>query len=211
MQQLAGESSIVQFSYRVASPDLPPDAYLVRFHGRGLHRDGNASPITTRDHHEVAVHLNAAYPRMMPELSWRTPIFHPNISASGVVCLGGYSTHWVPSLNLDQLCGMLWDMIRYANFDVESPYNREAAMWARTQQTFLLPLDPRPLRDRPATNGTSHRGPVAREQDREVMFLDRPAPQQPPHPPAVPSEIIEAEVVDAEVLDLAEPDIMFIE
>ena len=54
--------------------------------------------------HVVKIDLGAAYPRMIPDLAWQTPIFHPNISASGVVCLGGYGTHWVPSLNLDELC-----------------------------------------------------------------------------------------------------------
>jgi len=96
--------------------------------------------------HEVRVNLGANYPRVMPELHWLTPIFHPNISANGLVCLGGYSTHWVPSLRLDDLCLMLWDMIRYRNFDIGSPYNRVAAEWAKTQRHFILPLDPRPLR-----------------------------------------------------------------
>ena len=27
-----------------------------------------------------------------------------------MVCLGGYGTHWVPSVQLDELCMMLWDM-----------------------------------------------------------------------------------------------------
>ena len=85
---------------------------------------------------------------MMPELAWKSPIFHPNISASGVVCLGGYGTYWVPSLALDELCGMLWDMIRFENYDETSPYNREAAAWAKNQTFFRLPIDDRPLRNR---------------------------------------------------------------
>jgi hypothetical protein len=84
---------------------------------------------------------------MMPELAWKSPIFHPNISASGVVCLGGYGTYWVPSLTLDELCVMLWDMIRYQNYDETSPYNRDAANWIKNQVHFRLPVDSRPLRD----------------------------------------------------------------
>ena len=95
--------------------------------------------------HEVHIRLGAAYPRMMPELAWKTPIFHPNISASGVVCLGGYGTYWVPSLTLDELCVMLWDMIRYENYDETSPYNRDAANWIKNQIHYRLPLDPRPF------------------------------------------------------------------
>ena len=43
---------------------------------------------------------------------------------------------------------MLWDMIRYKNFDAQSPYNRDAAMWAVHQTDFQLPLDRRSIRDK---------------------------------------------------------------
>ena len=89
----------------------------------------------------------------MPEIRWLTPIYHPNISEIGMVCLGGYGTHWVPSLNLDELCGMLWDMARFHNYDIRSPYNREAALWVANQTTFRFPLDARPLRDLRAALG----------------------------------------------------------
>ncbi len=125
----------------------PPNQYRFRFNGPGLALDG-AGNVIIQKVHEVIVDLGAAYPRMMPTLNWRTPIFHPNISNNGVVCLGGYGTHWVPSLTLAELCSMLWDMIRMKNFDVNSPYNREAALWIREQTVLKLPLDPRPIRDR---------------------------------------------------------------
>jgi len=136
---------------------------------------------------------------MMPELSWKTPIFHPNISGSGVVCLGGYGTHWVPSLNLDELCGMLWDMIRYENFDVESPYNREAAHWAKIQSSFPLPIDPRPLRDKIAGNE-----PTPSE-------IAKPPITAAPRAPADVIFIGSDEIVDAEIVEPEDPDIMFID
>ncbi len=86
-------------------------------------------------------------PRTIPEIRWITPIYHPNISEIGMVCLGGYGTHWVPSVQLDELCNMLWDMARYQNYDIRSPYNRDAALWVASQTKFLFPMDPRPLRD----------------------------------------------------------------
>ena len=139
---------------------------------------------------------------MMPDLAWKTPIFHPNISGSGVVCLGGYGTHWVPSLHLDELCGMLWDMIRYQNFDVDSPYNREAALWAKTQRTFQLPLDDRPLRDRLAgvastpvetTTPPIAAAPVKASEVADVLFIDG------------------EEVVEAELVESASEEILFID
>ena len=40
-------------------------------------------------------------------------------------------------------CGMLWDMARYHNYDIRSPYNRDAALWVANQTTFRFPLDAR--------------------------------------------------------------------
>ena len=148
LDELAAESSIFSFM----PYGNPTDFYILRFRGRGFYRPDPQGDVLQRDEHEVHVRLGASYPRMMPELAWKSPIFHPNISASGVVCLGGYGTYWVPSLALDELCTMLWDMIRYENFDETSPYNREAAAWAKNQTSFHLPIDRRPLRDKLAGN-----------------------------------------------------------
>lgn len=141
--RLQNESTIFSFRHQGTLPEM----YDVHFRGLGLGPmdDGR---VVLREHHEVRLELGSAYPRMMPTLSWRTPIFHPNISHNGVVCLGGYSNFWVPSLKLDELCVMLWDMIRYQNFDIYSPYNREAALWVRDQSAVEFPLDQRGLRDR---------------------------------------------------------------
>jgi len=150
LQTLAEESSIFSFH----GHGEPPELYVVRFAGRGLWKPEGNGDVRFHESHEVHIRLGAAYPRMMPELAWKTPIFHPNISASGVVCLGGYGTYWVPSLTLDELCTMLWDMIRYQNYDETSPYNREAANWIKNQIHYRLPLDSRPLRDRKAGYAT---------------------------------------------------------
>ena len=141
---MAAESSIFSFQ----AYGTPADFYMLKFRGRGVWKPDPQGEALLRDEHEVHIRLGASYPRMMPELAWKSPIFHPNISASGVVCLGGYGTYWVPSLALDELCGMLWDMVRFENFDEKSPYNREAAAWAKNQTFFRLPIDNRPLRNK---------------------------------------------------------------
>lgn len=150
LDTLRSESTIIDFAAPRMHADAP-DSYVITFSGEGLAKDA-AGRVVKQLRHEVFIKLGANYPRGTPELAWRTPVFHPNISAGGAVCLGGYGTHWTPSLMLDELCTMLWDMIRYANFDVESPYNREAAHWAKTQSQFKLPLDARPIRDRIASS-----------------------------------------------------------
>ena len=143
VQTLQRESTI--FSFQASGN--PPQRYRFSFEGTGFQRAANGR-IGIATHHEVLLELGAAYPRMFPNLAWQTPIFHPNISNNGVVCLGGYGTHWVPSLTLSEMCTMLWEMIRYKNFDTESPYNRDAALWAKNQTEFKFPIDPRSIRDR---------------------------------------------------------------
>jgi len=143
LQRLKAVSSILDFKCH----DTPPQRYLVGFRGRGLYYDKARNKVDIIERHQVEIKLGASYPRNKPELKWKTPIFHPNISALGQVCLGGYGTNWVPSLNLDELCEMLWDMIRYANFDTKSPYNYKAARWVEQQTIYQFPLDERSLRD----------------------------------------------------------------
>ncbi len=180
MQQLQAESSILHFT---THGDLP-ETYVIWFLGRGMMRQENSGPIELQERHEVHVRLGAGYPRMMPEVRWKSPIFHPNISGNGSVCLGGYGTYWVPSLTLDELCHMLWDMVRYENYDETSPYNREAALWSKTQTQYVLPLDKRPLRDRLA-------GIALAESEREVKNGARKpiAAVRPSVPPVVRAPI----------------------
>lgn len=143
VQKLMEESTIFSFH----ATGNPPQRYRLIFRGSGFCRNRHGT-VCVSNEHEVLVELGAAYPRMVPNLAWQTPIFHPNISNNGVVCLGGFGTHWVPSLTLSEMATMLWDMIRYKNFDTESPYNREAALWAKMQSDFRFPIDSRSIRDR---------------------------------------------------------------
>ncbi len=189
LEKLKAESSV--FGFRPAGS--PPQNYHVRFSGNSLARD--RGKVVVREHHEVEIKLGASYPRTMPEIRWVTPIYHPNISEIGMVCLGAYGTHWVPSLALDELCVMLWDMARFQNYDIRSPYNREAAQWAANQATFRFPIDARPLRDarialgrvepsRPGpdpapTDGASDRGESICILDLEIDLGRASAPARP--------------------------------
>jgi len=205
LQQLRADSSLFDFIIPNTTFAGPPETYVVQIRGRGLWRPEGSDRVLLREGHEILVRLGAAYPRMIPELVWRTPIFHPNISAHGAVCLGGYSTHWAPSLQLDELCVMLWDIARYANYDANSPYNRAAAHWVRAQKQFSFPIDSRPLRDRmawetgPRRPGSPASGPCAATSgpprgsaaadpvvvDAELVFVD--------------DQIVAAQIVTAEI------------
>jgi ubiquitin-protein ligase len=202
LESLRAESSVFQFR----SAGTPPQQYLLGFRGKSLARE--RSKVVVRDFHEVEVKLGASYPRTMPELRWLTPIYHPNISEIGMVCLGAYGTHWVPSLALDELCVMLWDMARYQNYDIRSPYNREAALWAANQSAFRFPIDARSLRDKRVALGRTEPpaelspAVAARPGPESIMLLDmeidlrprdmadRPIPAPTPAPPAPADDVI---------------------
>ncbi|MDR3620044.1 MAG: ubiquitin-conjugating enzyme E2 [Paludisphaera borealis] len=147
LDRVRSESSVFEFQ----TSGNPPHHYQIAFKGKGLWRDrGKVKLIQT---HRVEIKLGSSYPRTIPEIRWLTPIYHPNISEIGMVCLGGYGTHWAPSVQLDELCTMLWDMARYHNYDIRSPYNRDAALWVANQTTILFPTDPRSIRDLRAAKG----------------------------------------------------------
>ena len=147
LERLQSESSIFRFK----AHGKPAHHFLIHLMGKSLYR--LRGQVMAHDDHRVEIKLGASYPRTIPEIRWVTPIYHPNISEIGMVCLGGYGTHWVPSVQLDELCNMLWDMARYHNYDIRSPYNRDAALWVASQTKFLFPTDPRPLRDLRAALG----------------------------------------------------------
>jgi hypothetical protein len=91
---------------------------------------------------------------------------------------------------------MLWDMVRYANYDVNSPYNREAAHWAKTQKQFGLPLDVRPLRNRVAAEKLPRKMLVVNKSVPDIQFL---------------GDVTDADVVDAEVIESDPREILIIE
>lgn len=178
MQSLAAESSILRYK----ATGNPPNRYLVEFRGKSLARE--SGKVVVRDRHEVEIKLGASYPRTMPDLRWLTPIYHPNISEIGLVCLGSYNTHWVPSLHLDALIRMLWDMARYHNYDIRSPYNRDAALWAANQTKFSFPIDHRPLSDHRLALGrveSQASSPQVKPPEPETPV--EPASEPPPSPP----------------------------
>lgn len=193
LEKLKSESTILDFT----ALGNPPEVYRIVYHGKGLVCSNANSKVVTRERHEVEIKLGASYPRVMPEMAWKTPIFHPNISSGGVICLGGYGTYWVPSLNLDELCEMLWEMIRYENYDPKSPYNRDAALWVENQTEYRLPVDTRPIRDRLAGLAPAERRaePANDEEiiEAEILFID------------------DDNIIDAEVVESDDPDILIIE
>ncbi len=167
LERLQSESSVFRFK----AHGKPAQHFLIQLAGKSLYR--LRGQVLSHDDHKVEIKLGASYPRTIPEIRWITPIYHPNISEIGMVCLGGYGTHWVPSVQLDELCNMLWDMARYHNYDIRSPYNRDAALWVASQTKFLFPTDPRPLRDLRAALGRVDSAPESASGGKQAAAGER--------------------------------------
>ncbi len=117
-----------------------PEYYLLEFSCKGIEAlDEDNSPIY-RDRHEVAIYLHPEYPLKVPQISWRTPIFHPNVHNSGGVCFS-----WWVAKTLDELVYTLVEIAQFKYYSIHNPMNIQAAIWASKNDT-LIPVDRRPIK-----------------------------------------------------------------
>ena len=117
----------------------PPDKYRIEYNVRGLARSYDGQPIY-RDQHLVEIQLTSDYPRQSPKCRMLTPIFHPNFDPS-IICVGD---HWTAAEKLADLVVRIGEMIAYQAYNIKSPLDGEAAMWADMNQN-ALPVDKRSL------------------------------------------------------------------
>ncbi len=120
--------------------NTPPDAYEVEYSVKSLSRDPKGKPIERMDH-RVLIQLTNDYPRLSPQCSMLTPVFHPNINES-TLCVGD---HWTAGERLADLIVRIAEMLAYQAYNIQSPLDGEAAMWADLNQK-KLPLDNRDMR-----------------------------------------------------------------
>jgi len=114
----------------------PPDLFRIEYHIQGLDRGPDGKPVR-RDRHEVEIQLTADYPRLAPKCRMLTPTFHPNIDTS-TICVGD---HWTAGERLVDLIIRIGEMIAYQAYNIRSPLDGEAAMWADLHAAEL-PIDP---------------------------------------------------------------------
>ncbi len=118
----------------------PPESYVIELAVKGLEMNGDATP-RVREVHRVEVQLNSEYPRVGPKCRMLTPIFHPNMDPA-TICVGD---HWTAGERLADLIVRIGEMIAYQAYNIKSPLNAEAAMWADLH-AGELPIDKRNLR-----------------------------------------------------------------
>lgn len=116
-----------------SNADHAPTRYELTFRYTGVKLGDRNNPEQTNDH-RVEILLPADYPLVAPLVRWLTPIFHPNISVRGHVCLGVLAERYLPGLGLAYLVRMLSDIARYRNYDLHGVFNMEAATWVRSPE-----------------------------------------------------------------------------
>jgi ubiquitin-protein ligase len=117
----------------------PPDTYRIEYNLKSLEpgRDGRPVP---RLKHTAEIQLTRDYPRVAPRCKLLTPIFHPNIDPT-TICVGD---HWTAGERLADLVIRIGEMLAYQAYNIKSPLDGEAAMWADLHAD-KLPTDNRNL------------------------------------------------------------------
>ena len=123
-----------------ASAGDPPDTYQIDYAVASLVRDDKGKPIP-KSEHRVEIQLTSDYPRLAPQCRMLTPIFHPNIDES-TICVGD---HWTAGERLVDLVIRIGEMLAYQAYNIKSPLDGEAAMWADLNPD-KLPTDSRSIR-----------------------------------------------------------------
>ncbi len=117
----------------------PAEVYRIRFKVKSLAHDAKGKIVTKSDH-VAEMQLGADYPRVPPVCRMITPVFHPNINES-YICIGD---HWTAGERLIDLVVRIAEMLAYQAYNIRSPLDGEAAMWADLNTT-KLPIDARPM------------------------------------------------------------------
>ena len=119
----------------------PPDQYKIEYEIQSLEPTDNPDQPQQRNTHQVEIQLTADYPRMPPQCKMLTPIYHPNIDPSHI-CVGD---HWAAGERLVDLVIRIGEMIAYQAYNIKSPLDAHAAMWADLNGD-KLPTDSRTIR-----------------------------------------------------------------
>jgi ubiquitin-protein ligase len=140
-QQMARAFQDFELIRVVSSDGDPPDRYIIEYAVRGLQRiPGRREPVP-RAFHQAQITLGAEYPRMPPRCRMLTPIFHPNIEPA-TICVGD---HWTAGERLVDLVVRIAELIAFQAYNIQSPLDAEAAMWADLN-VHDLPIDQRSMR-----------------------------------------------------------------
>jgi ubiquitin-protein ligase len=139
MREVFGPGSIGSI---ISTRGEPPELYVIELRVASP-VSGSATDATIGHVHRLEVQLTNDYPRVGPKCRMLTPLFHPNVDAASI-CIGD---HWAAGEKLSDLVIRVAEMLAFQAYNVRSPLNAVAAMWADTHPD-QLPIDRRDLRAR---------------------------------------------------------------
>ena len=119
----------------VKTEGQPPDNYEIEYNLRGYIKEED-NTITIGQNHRVRISLPFGYPHFAPIAKPLTPIFHPDIDPAAI----RLADHWQQNPSLPDLVLHIGEMICGNVYNLEDPFNQEAADWYKRQQK-QLPLD----------------------------------------------------------------------
>lgn len=84
---------------------------------------------------EVKIVLSENYPLEAPIVHFKHPLFHPNVSTSGSICLDILKAQWSPTLTIGKVMLSLSSLLNDPN--PSSALNSEAAMlWNKNKNSY---------------------------------------------------------------------------
>jgi len=119
----------------------PPDNYEIQYNHRGYSRDDSGN-ITIASEHRVRISLPFGYPHFAPIAKPLTPVFHPDFDPAAI----RIADQWQKNPSLPELILHIGEMICGTTYNVDDPFNQEAADWYKSHAD-QLPLDALSLAD----------------------------------------------------------------
>ncbi len=119
----------------------PPDNYEVEYSLRGFVRNGD-NEVSIGSNHRVRISLPFGYPHFAPIAKPLTSIFHPDFDPAAI----RIADQWQKNPSLPELVLHIGEMISGNVYQVDDPFNQEAAEWYKSH-TDQLPLDSLNLAD----------------------------------------------------------------
>ena len=113
----------------------PPDKYEIEYQLQGYVRDVDGS-IRLGSQHRIRISLPFGYPHFPPTVKPLTSLFHPDIDPDAV----RIAAYWQENPTLPELILHIGEMICGKIYNLEDPFNQEAADWY-AEHLEDLPLD----------------------------------------------------------------------
>lgn len=66
---------------------------------------------------KVKIIINSEHPHKPPKITFETPIYHPNINNSGIICLDTLKDGWSPALSLEKVMLTISALLQNPNPD----------------------------------------------------------------------------------------------